>query len=303
MSRMGLHSRKWRVVRIVGVIMGMAMLTVWLWPFGHGHSSAVGHCDPNQHYIVDSNGQRFLEIRWPLRSEDNLVWLRIPADYLWQGANTSCVSFFGPGYSEPGIDGPFQEGFVLQVALPDFTPEDIHKPDLRFSRGPLWTSMIISADSIVRIPENKKKDILEKMMDTSKSIYLNPENIGAKEDHITYGPKPDRFGLKRIGAIGNISRDNVRKINASLEDIYFSDHKPLDIWIKCQSEEIKDVLEDPSWGDRTPLCEQNFYSPTLDVEIKIIYRRIFLPKWRELEQKTEELMKSFSMRKADPRTY
>jgi hypothetical protein len=286
------RSRKWRIIAAIVLILGVG---VAFWPFGQG-----GPCDANERFVVDQNGKRFLEARWPMGREDHLFWLRMPAEYAWR-ANTGCISVLGANYQDPDVVGPYSSMLFLEVLLPDFTPKNFKKPDLRFLSGPEWSSMIVQISTLVRAPAEEKADMGGMLRDAER-IFLNPDSYSAKKEQLTYGPKPDRFGLKRVGAIGDMARYRTEFGGLAADDFYFPDHQPIDMWIRCQAEEIKDYTEDPGWGLRTPPCEQHFYSPSLDANVLLDYRRIYLPRWREWQEKTEELLRSFPMTKANPRT-
>jgi hypothetical protein len=286
------RSRKWRIVAAMVLILGVG---VAFWPFGQG-----GHCDANERFVVDQNGKRFLEARWPMGREDHLFWLRIPAEYVGWSVPV-CISALGANYPDPDVVGPYDTTLSLEVLLPDFTPKNFKKPDLRFLRGPEWSSMTVLVSTLVRAPAAEKAEMGSMLRDI-ENIDLNPDSGEAKYEHLTYGPKPDRFGLKRIGAIGNMERYRTEFGGLAANDVYFPDHQPVEMWIECQAEEIKDYTEYPGWGLRTPPCVQEFYSPTLDAGVELHYRRIYLPKWREWQEKTEELLRSLSMTKANPRT-
>jgi hypothetical protein len=187
------------------------------------------------------------------------------------------------------------------VVLPEFAPKNRNKPDLRFLQGPEWSSVSILVSTLVNAKD--KKAIMEALLENAESIYLNPEYYEMKEEHLTVGPKPSRFGLKRIGAIGDMDRYRTEFGGDVGEDVYFPDHQPPDMWIRCQSEEIKDYTEDPGWDLRTPPCIQHFYSQALDAHVEMHYRRIYLPRWREWQEKTEAFLRSLPMVKAGPRTH
>ena len=296
------RGRKWRIAGVVVVLWLVVAAWARVWPFAHGGGNGGGHCDPNERFVVDETGKRFLEARWPLGREDNLVWLRIPAEYVnW--ASTGCISAFGPGYPDPDVVGPYDTTLSLEVVLPEFAPKNRNKPDLRFLQGPEWSSVSILVHTLVRVPVTEKGHIMEIHMHDTEDIFLNSKSSTAKEYNITYGPKPDRFGLKRIGALEDLSRFRTEFGGDVGEDIYFPDHQPPDMWIRCQSEEIKDYTEDPSWDLRTPPCEHHFYSQALDADVEMDYRRIYLPRWREWQEKTEAFLRSLPMVKAGPRTH
>ncbi len=291
--------RRWRRVVAVGVV--VLALAAWaqVWPFRGAKGG--GHCDANERFVVDETGKRFLMSRWALDREDNLVWLRIPAEYLWR-AHTGCVSAFGPNYPDPDIVGPFDTLFSLEVTLPDFTPMRSLKHDLQVRHRSESTSTIILVSSLASVPGPDKNNFENEIKKVAEDIYMNPNYVDIMEEHLTFGSKPDHFGLKRYGAIGDMVRykdvfgGNIGK------DMLYIDHYPLDMWIMCDAEEIKDHIEDSSWDMNEPQCEQHYYSITLGSDVRLDYRRIYLPRWQEWQDKTEAFLRSLPMTKANPRT-
>lgn len=62
--------------------------------------------------------------------------------------------------------------------------------------------------------------------------------------------------------------------------------------ISCPYERVPEP-ERRAPGVYTPHCEQYFPMPELDAEVKVHYRRTQLPRWREIQQRTEALLRTF----------
>jgi hypothetical protein len=104
-------------------------------------SRAADKCDPNERFVTDAGGKRYLELRWPLKTSENLVKLRVPAEYVsW--ADTGCLSVAWPGYPDPNYTLPYASGFSVAISLPDFEPRWRSDPQ-KFERGLHWSSVDI----------------------------------------------------------------------------------------------------------------------------------------------------------------
>ena len=245
-------------------------------------------CDPNERFVTDEHGKRYLEARWPLGSKDNLVKLRIPAEYMYW-VDLGCSS---PFFKDPNIVGPYAGGLYFEMTLPDFQPHNDSNDNL--FHGPDWSSIKISIDTLVNFHE-KKINIIGQLMKVNQEIFQNPDSSDVKEYNFRYGPKPDRFGLKRFGTITDFSVFNKEYGVPFAADIYYPDHDPIDYYIMCQSEEVKDFKEEPGLGHPTPRCEQHFYSERLDASVELDYRRLSLPQWRVWQEKTEQFLQTIQI--------
>jgi hypothetical protein len=68
--------------------------------------------------------------------------------------------------------------------------------------------MVVHLDSEVKVQggEAEKVRVIQEMFYDTKRISLDPEYVLLKSSHLTVGPKPDKFNLKRVGVIGDMSR-------------------------------------------------------------------------------------------------
>jgi hypothetical protein len=131
----------------------------------------------------------------------------VPAEYVtW--ADVGCESATMPGYPDPNYRDVYVHGFSIGVDLPDFTvlqPTDRH---IR-RRGLDTTKMVVSVRSQAKVQgkEAEKVRVIEKNFYDTQRIFLDPESVSLKKSsHLTVGPKQDKFNLKRVGVIGDMSR-------------------------------------------------------------------------------------------------
>ncbi|HEY8125309.1 MAG TPA: hypothetical protein VIF88_07805 [Methylocystis sp.] len=280
----------------------LAIVAALFWVANHigGNVFAVKtektDCVPNERFVNDPDGRRFLELRWLMDPPGWRVRLRVPAEYVtW--ADVGCVPALGRGYPDPNYRDVYAQGFSIGVDLPDFTvllPTDRH---IR-RRGLDRTKMIVRLDSEVRVPggggEAEKVRVIQEMFYGRQRISLDPENVSLKSRNLTVGPKPDKFNLKRIGVIGDMSRYKTELGGGEAVDFYYVDRKPINLFFECQAEEIKDHTEDSGW-DRRPECQMFFRYARLDAVIKADFPRIFMPMWPEIKLKLERLMDTFEI--------
>ena len=103
-------------------------------------------CVPNERFVNDPDGRRFLELRWLMDPPGWRVRLRAPAEYVtW--ADVGCESATMPGYPDPNYTKPFAQGFAVGLSLPDFKP--LPPADRNIDRnGVNWSKMVVHIDSI-----------------------------------------------------------------------------------------------------------------------------------------------------------
>ncbi|GEM_PF-3741211 len=197
------------VHRFVG---SLAIVAALFWVANHigGNVFAVKtektDCVPNERFVNDPDGRRFLELRWLMDPPGWRVRLRVPAEYVtW--ADVGCESATMPGYPDPNYRDVYVHGISIGVDLPDFMvlqPTDRH---IR-RRGLDTTKMVVSVRSQAKVQggEAEKVRVIQKNFYDTQRIFLDPESVSLKSSHLTVGPKPDKFNLKRVGVIGDMSR-------------------------------------------------------------------------------------------------
>lgn len=287
--------------RFVGWLVGpLAIVAAFFWMANHIGRTVFAiktektDCVPNERFVNDPDGRRFLELRWLMDPPGWRVRLRVPAEYVtW--ADVGCESATMPGYPDPNYRDVYVHGFSIGVDLPDFTvlhPSDRHI----WNRGLDTTKMVVRLDSEVKVQggEAEKVRVIQKNFYDTQRIFLDPESVSLKSSRLTVGPKPDKFNLKRVGVIGDMSRYKTEPGGSEAVDFYYVDRKPIDLWLKCQAEEIKDHTEDSGW-DRRPECQMFFRYARLDAVITARFPRIFIPMWPEIKSKLERLMDTFEI--------
>jgi hypothetical protein len=111
----------------VGWVVGpLAIVAALFWVANHiGRYVFAGKtektdCIPNERFVNDPDGRRFLELRWLMDPPGWRARLRVPAEYVtW--ADVGCESATMPGYPDPNYRDVYAHGFSIGVDLPDFT--------------------------------------------------------------------------------------------------------------------------------------------------------------------------------------
>jgi hypothetical protein len=261
-----------------------------------GHVGVAMACDPNERFVVDSDGRKFLELRWALGATDRLVKLRVSAEDVL-GSDTGCQSAIWPGYPDPNYTLPYAESFTVGLSLPDFKPM-IESDPKKFIGGANWSATRILINAQVSQPDRPRTqeqfdEGIQYLFDMTRSISLNPKSASMREAGLKVASKPDRFGLKRIGAVGDLKNFQTG-LGLLASDLYYPDYRPMDFWILCQAEEIKDQEQDPNLRGRLP-CEMHFRTRKISSHIVVYFPRIYLSMWARIKTQTESLIESFQI--------
>jgi hypothetical protein len=242
--------------------------------------------EPNSRITTDEKGRRVVELRWAPGRTGPVVKLRVPVNYVWPGGG-GIAAALGPNYPDPNVVGPYMDTFVLEALLPDFEPRTQENAE-RFKAGISGETVKISVS--VAPPVARSGGALIDRFFRDKLPMVHPPAI-ERLFRTKFVHKADRFGLKRMGPIGDF--EQFRTFGA-IDDIYFPDYDPKDVFMVCSAEEIRDVTEDPTWN-RRPICQHTYYSKSLGASVTLTYRRIHLRNWRTIQADAEKLLKSFEM--------
>jgi hypothetical protein len=246
---------------------------------------AYAECIPNK---ALSSDKRYMELRWAIGSRSNIVKLRVPIEY-YAGVK-GCL---GPSSLFANSDDNLDihaHTLAIKASLPDFQPPSASNAAL-FRAGLGWSAMNILISSITSAIIDKA-ELEQSKFDTGVGIFLGEKKL--KGYSLVKGVKPDKYGLKRIGAIGDFEQYKNKLPLPPADDFYYSDDHPISVWAQCTVEEIKDHSEDPEWRGR-PICELNFRNERLDATVKIVLPRIYMDKWRETKIGVEKLIDSFEI--------
>jgi hypothetical protein len=289
------------VHRFVAWLVGpLAIVAALFWVANHvGRTVFAGKtektdCIPNERFVNDPDGRRFLELRWLMDPPGWRVRLRVRAEYVtW--ADVGCVPALGRGYPDPNYRDVYVHGFRIGVDLPDFAvlqPTDRHI----WNRGLDTTKMVVRLSSQAKVQGGDAEKIraIQEMFFGNQRVSLDPDSVSLRSSHLTVGSKPDKFNLKRIGVIGDMSRYKTELGGGEAVDYYYVDRKPIDLWFECQAEEIKDHTEDSGWN-RRPECQMFFRYARLDALIEARFPRIFMPMWPQIKSKLERLLDTFEI--------
>lgn len=277
----------------------LAIVAALIWAANHigGNVFAVKaektDCVPNERFVDDPDGRRFLELRWLMDPPGWRVRLRVPAEYVtW--ADVGCESATMPGYPDPNYTKPYAQGFAVGLSLPDFKPLPTSERNI-YPKDVNWSKMIVHIDSTGQAAgEPERQELIENMFEEMHRFRLKPNNILFKGYNLTSGHKPSKYGLERIGMIGDIENLKNEQIKPPVYDYYYTSKKPIELWFECTADEIKDHSEDPSWLGR-PRCEMHFRHARIDSVIAVEFPRIYMPIWRQIKERTERLLDSFEI--------
>jgi len=250
-------------------------------------------CVPNERFVNDPDGRRFLELRWLMDPPGWRVRLRAPAEYVtW--ADVGCESATMPGYPDPNYTKPFAQGFAVGLSLPDFKP--LPPADRNIDRnGVNWSKMVIHIDTMALLKsESKKNHFIEDLFFSVRQYSVNPKHGYLKDAGLSSGQKQDKFELKRFGVIGDLDKFKYKYGRGETPDLYFVDRHPIDLWFDCDAEEIRDHTEDAAWSGR-PECYMYIRHTRLDAQIKVLFPRIYMPMWPQIKVRTEWLLDSFEI--------
>jgi hypothetical protein len=247
---------------------------------------AYAECVPNK---ALSSDKRFLELRWAIGSRSNIVKLRVPIEYA-QNALIGCLGPSSLFFNSADNADLYAHTLALQLPLPDFPrPSDsnawIVGPGLGRQKLEILITSIVSA-------RRDKAEMEQFMFDTSVSTFLGERDL--KEYNLTKGAKAEKYGLKRIGAIGNFEQYKNKFPLPPADDFFYSDDHPISVWAQCKVEEIKDQNENPEWRGNS-YCKLNFRNERLDATLQISMLRMYMDKWREVKSIVEQLIDSFEI--------
>ena len=241
----------------------------------------------NERRAVDGQGRAVVEYRWPLGTPDHVVKLRIPVGYSWFGGG-GVGAALGTSYPDPNVVGPYTQTIIIQALMPDLGPKTSDNTEL--FKGDI--NERVTRISIVAAARSKFPGalVIDNLFHDFYPLVLGP---GEQQIYkMRFGPKLDRYGLKHDGAIdGDFSQ--FRKLFV-VHDIFYPATDPKSMYLICAADEIKDVIEDPSW-DRKPICQHYFYSVVLGATVKLLYRRIYAADWRGIQERVERLFSSFEI--------
>ncbi len=231
----------------------------------------------------------FVEMKWPVGPADKLrvITLRIPKSYIW--SPSSFVKSAVPIPNDYLGEQKFERVFVLEALLPDFAGRTAANEN-EFERGISERTITIQVTPNLGTGAGldiEGKPLIDGLFRSQQKMLVTDYDRRTKG--ITLATKPDRFGLKHEGAIGNL--EQFRCGIGMADDIYYPEADPKDMFAVCGAEEIRDVTEDARWCAK-PICTQYFYSSKFGAAIQLAYRRTYLKNWRELQQRAERLLES-----------
>lgn len=257
-------------------------------------------------------------VRWPLKSPDKLITVRIPGGYrFWGGAAMSAI--LGPSYPDPDRQRGFTTMIFAETLWPDMAPrtaQNQHEFDVPGGGRGLSIKVAAIIDWGKR-PEAQYE--METMKFSRQAFNFNPDQFATREEmelerkfaffkqmasfagdgqkayRFPLEPLPGKFGLLRVGI--DLKKHPTRldrKFSGSIYDFYYlrDQQGRLLTYIRCESETVRDHEDDPS-SIYAPGCDQHFFYAPLSGEVEVSYRRKYLGDWQSIQTKTEQLLQSF----------
>jgi hypothetical protein len=282
-----------KVLFILFVLMTIFLGLRWVQPSGQERSLTGQGKEPNQKVVVDEQGRRVFELRWPHGSADRIVKLRIPVEYGWLagiGAAAGLSKALGPDYQDPNVTEPYTSTFNVEVALPNFEPQTKNNKHL-FEMGKNKSVALISLygstlEGMSIYNEPIVHTIFKRQTEKMKEI----EN--RYSGRIKFEQKPDLFGLNRYGPVGDV--EHVWSKTVYVHEYYYPDDKQKNYFIECIVKHSNETEEQIN-SDRGNFCYHYYQSQHLKSHIQLSYTQNHLKDWAKIQQKTEELISSFQI--------
>jgi hypothetical protein len=245
--------------------------------------------DPNVRLERRDPEPPLVHVRWAIGRKDDLFILSIPMPF-FKYPPRPCYSGFGDP-KDPKNWEKFVDGLYLKVRLSDFSPWMYvsRKEEKKYRLDDLEIKIDSSfgyKDKSTIISE--RYDIYVKSQVSQRR--LEPELEIAPGD-FRLGFKPDTYGLKHYGVIGNM--DHLEKLEVwrgvGYSDVYYIDDEfgNKQIYIEANADQFGIIREkDPNFdGDFT--LYHHFYNKKIDAVVKLAYTRRQLANWRTIQERVE----------------
>jgi hypothetical protein len=244
-----------------------------------------------------------MELRWQTTRVGWRQRLRVPAEYVTWGSDSGCDPTFIP-WVMGDVRTPHQvqaTSFRIGMTLPDFQPLPPERKtgiseSISFSKQFITGKMSASVASLVGLAgdEERRKRIIDAHFRSRYGIFVSSIRRDHDAAHWAVGPKPDKYGLKQLGVIGDIARFKNVLPQPSARDFFYEDGQPITLFFDCTAEEIKDYREDPTWR-ASGYCQMYFRYPRLDIVVDATFDRFYMPIWPQIKERIETLLDSFAI--------
>jgi hypothetical protein len=223
--------------------------------------------------VTMPDGTKFALVRWAIGSRENIDTLSIPLAYL---------PIVG---DDPRIPDPFVGTEIFEAMLWDMKPKPRHREMPGAERNQLVVGMLESVLSGTNVrDETRQLSAIAKMRfaDVKRNAYQ-------RMYHLEVTRRPERFGLKRIGAIHDLGD----RTPVGLYDFYYAGDDPetSSDFMTCTDEAVPD--DPPPGKSANPGCSHWFALPELSATVKLTYRRRHLGEWREIKRRVKALLVSW----------
>lgn len=234
---------------------------------------------------LDRKNQTFIIKNWPLGNTVETASLLINFEYILVPHSGVVVAENYDRAVGEIHSTYFNQPMVISARLPDLKPLAARSPNGSYDDAK--DADITISFSPTAMSEKKENFLIHALYEFNNPFVVRKWQ---KEKYsLKFGHKPSRFGLDRLGPIGNFEPF---KQDTAVNDLLFSIENPKSVVLICPAEEIKDAAEDATWQQR-PICTHYFFSSSLKALVKLTYRRTYLHDWKEIQNKTETLLASF----------
>jgi len=230
-----------------------------------------------------------VHVRWAIGRKENLVILSIPMPF-FKYPPSACFSGFGDP-KDPKNWEKFIEGLNLKVRLSDFSPwmylsrEEEEK--YRLDDLEIKIDSTAGATDKLNLIENRYKNYIKYYV---SELSLKWELENAPGD-FRLGVKPDAYGLKHYGVIGEM--DHLDKLEiwrgTGYSDVYYAENEfgKKTVYIEANADQFgRNDEKNPNFKGDFVLNHQ-FYNKKLDSVLTLTYTRRQLANWRTIQERVE----------------
>jgi len=245
--------------------------------------------DPNVRLERRDPEPPLVHVRWAIGRKENLVILSIPMPF-FDTPPSACYSGFGDP-KDPKNWEKYAYQLFLKVRLSDFSPWMYlsRKEEEKYRLDDLE----IKIDSRAGVED--KSNIVSNRYDIYMNSWMGQRRFDRELENAPgnfyLGIKPDIYGLKHYGVIGNM--DHLDKLEiwrgTGYSDVYYIDDEfgKKKVYIEANADQfgLKDENNPEFKGDF--VLHHHFYNERLDAIVKLTYTRRQLANWRAIQERVE----------------
>lgn len=248
--------------------------------------------DPNVRTERRDPEPPLVHVRWAIGRKDTLHILSVPMPY-FRYPPSACVSgFLDP--KDPKNWEKFVHQLFLKVRLSDFSPWMYltRKEEEKYRLDDLEITLYSTSGV------EDKSEIISNRFQIYSNTYLNDQHVKGESKSSTgdfyLGFKPDKYGLKHYGVIGDMS--NFYKAEywrgVTYRDVYYlyNNLGEKEVYIEAVADQLWNNLDRyPEMGGDASVYH-HFYNKRLDAVVKLGYTRRQLSAWRAIQERVEAFL-------------